>query len=380
MCVVLKWEWDVGKSFHPPPTLRDFYRIIRIDFHSHYGSEYYCPLSLLRVYGLTQLEEWQWETWEAESRAKRSVEEASSPIEVAAERPKPAQTPPSESLSTANASETPSPITTGNNDSSTVGSPSITSGSIPTAADIPSSPEFGSLSSSSRANSASPDSFPPKTETQDVSHDSSRHRSDPVYHTPVSLSSSLPSSHAHSTASDTHSSSIFIDLTQSVSSSSSSSYSASPSSRGSAAAPDSGSLSTLSPSYLPPSPPVSTGGESIYRTIMNRLTALEANTTLYARYVEEQTTGMREVLRRLTEDLGRLEGIVSCVILFTTVPPLTLAQGKAQAQLYHRSVVELEKQTQRLEAEQRLLLHRVDYLTDEVCSFVPGDHYNIRRC
>ena len=46
---------------------------------------------------------------------------------------------------------------------------------------------------------------------------------------------------------------------------------------------------------------------------MNRLTALEANTTLYARYVEEQTAGMREVLRRLTEDIGRLEGIVSSV-------------------------------------------------------------------
>ncbi len=28
---------------------------IRIDFHSHYGSEYYCPVSLLRVYGLTHL-------------------------------------------------------------------------------------------------------------------------------------------------------------------------------------------------------------------------------------------------------------------------------------------------------------------------------------
>ena len=57
-----------------------------------------------------------------------------------------------------------------------------------------------------------------------------------------------------------------------------------------------------------------TGGESIYRTIMNRLTALEANTTLYARYVEEQTAGMREVLRRLTEDIGRLEGIVSYIV------------------------------------------------------------------
>ena len=44
---------------------------------------------------------------------------------------------------------------------------------------------------------------------------------------------------------------------------------------------------------------------------MNRLTALEGNTTLYARYVEEQTAGIREVLLRMGEDLGRLEGIVS---------------------------------------------------------------------
>ncbi|OSX57218.1 hypothetical protein POSPLADRAFT_1123186, partial [Postia placenta MAD-698-R-SB12] len=63
------------------------------------------------------------------------------------------------------------------------------------------------------------------------------------------------------------------------------------------------------PQVSPHPPQMATGGESIYRTIMNRLTALEGNTTLYARYVEEQTTGVREVLRRLGEDVGRLEGI-----------------------------------------------------------------------
>lgn len=44
---------------------------------------------------------------------------------------------------------------------------------------------------------------------------------------------------------------------------------------------------------------------------MNRLTILEANHTLYARYVEEQTAGVREVLRKLNEEVGRLESIVS---------------------------------------------------------------------
>jgi hypothetical protein len=64
-----------------------------------------------------------------------------------------------------------------------------------------------------------------------------------------------------------------------------------------------------------PVPPISTGGESIYRTIMNRLTALEANHTLYMRYVEAQTASVREVLKRLGEDLGRVEAIVSVSLL-----------------------------------------------------------------
>ncbi|KAH9922926.1 uncharacterized protein B0H18DRAFT_497745 [Fomitopsis serialis] len=82
---------------------------------------------------------------------------------------------------------------------------------------------------------------------------------------------------------------------------------------------------------------------------MNRLSTLEANTTLYARYVEEQTAGIREVLLRLGEDLGRLEGI-----------------GKAQAQMYQRSVTEYDKQRRKLEWEHRELLAKVNNLTEEV--------------
>lgn len=44
---------------------------------------------------------------------------------------------------------------------------------------------------------------------------------------------------------------------------------------------------------------------------MNRLTALENNSSLYARFVEEHAASVREMLRRLGEDIGRLEGIVS---------------------------------------------------------------------
>jgi len=43
---------------------------------------------------------------------------------------------------------------------------------------------------------------------------------------------------------------------------------------------------------------------------MNRLNAVEKNQTLYMKYVEQQNGAMRDVIRRLGEDLGRLEGIV----------------------------------------------------------------------
>ena len=34
-------------------------RYIRIEFLSHYGNEYYCPLSLVRVHGQRMLESWK---------------------------------------------------------------------------------------------------------------------------------------------------------------------------------------------------------------------------------------------------------------------------------------------------------------------------------
>jgi hypothetical protein len=82
---------------------------------------------------------------------------------------------------------------------------------------------------------------------------------------------------------------------------------------------------------------------------MNRLSALEANTTLYARYVEEQTSAMREMLRRLSEDIGRLEGIT-----------------RAQAQMYARSVSQFEKHRREMDMEQRTLISQVNYLADEI--------------
>ncbi|OSC98017.1 hypothetical protein PYCCODRAFT_1454608, partial [Trametes coccinea BRFM310] len=373
------------QSFHTPPTLRDFYRYIRIDFHSHYGNEYYCPLSLLRVYGLTHLEEWQWETWEAESRAKRTIEEASPLVEVVAEPPKPVHVPVVDSPVTEEKHDTPS-VTSSDIFSDSVSdhepaavSPETADPALQTPS--PSSSLQQSVSEMAETSTTDAQELQPEMLSQTIqshastaSDDHSRSSTDSLYHNktasaqsssvPIpssssttsspSLSSSTASLHPRivSTAPDNHSSSPIYQHTDSISGSHSSASSSASSHSASAASPNVSSLSVVSPSYshsMPPAPPASTGGESIYRLIMNRLTALEANTTLYARYVEEQTAGMREVLRRLTEDIGRLESI-----------------GKAQAQLYHRSVAELEKQTRRLESEHQHLVSRLNHLTDEV--------------
>lgn len=33
-----------------------FVKYIKVEFHSHYGSEHYCPISLFRVYGTSEFE------------------------------------------------------------------------------------------------------------------------------------------------------------------------------------------------------------------------------------------------------------------------------------------------------------------------------------
>ena len=71
--------------------------------------------------------------------------------------------------------------------------------------------------------------------------------------------------------------------------------------------------------------------------------------TLYARYVEEQTIAMREMLRRLSEDVGRLEGI-----------------GRTQAQLYQCSMSDFERHCPEIDVEQRAVISQVDYLAEEV--------------
>ncbi|GAA6046711.1 hypothetical protein JCM3770_003129 [Rhodotorula araucariae] len=66
-----------GLQVFRPLSNPPFCRYIRVEFLSHFGSEYYCPVSLLRVYGYTQLEAFR----ESERKAK-AIEEALAAAEL----------------------------------------------------------------------------------------------------------------------------------------------------------------------------------------------------------------------------------------------------------------------------------------------------------
>ncbi|KAI0298110.1 UNC-like C-terminal-domain-containing protein [Multifurca ochricompacta] len=318
------------QSFHPPTSLGDFYRYIRIDFHSHYSNEYYCPISLLRVYGLTHLEQWKWDTWEEESRARQDQNAHATVVHAYANIPsdpeQPAEAPRSD------------------------------------AAEHPLTSQDNSASAATSSSKSNPDAQEPRSDSAKLSEspedpsDIYRHR--PVgtlgkttefqrlFHTIVICINIIPTcKHLGNYCICT--SPVFPipihDHHQ-------------PISVGHTCLGFTITPSPLSPPPPPvinlplsPSPPYMHAGESIYRTIMNRLSALEANTTLYARYVEEQTSAMREMLRRLSEDVGRLEGI-----------------GRAQAQFYQRSISDFEKHRREMDIDQRALISQVNYLAEEV--------------
>ncbi|KAH8114813.1 UNC-like C-terminal-domain-containing protein [Phellopilus nigrolimitatus] len=349
------------QSFHPPTSLRDFYRFIRIDFHSHFGNEYYCPVSLLRVYGLTHLEQWKWDEWEAESQAKKGDAEIAVARSIASPAAPAAQDPGQAVRETADDSPAPADTSAEN------ASPETADVSVsPTKAEHPVTNDEAPTSVTMHSATTVPNSMASDVSTSTLKPEQSSREEDSHSDTSSTSSAAESGSPVLSNSSDSSPSSTHLPpesaasgspsqpdsvsaITQSSNSSASSSH-ASSSKLGSASSQlASSSISTIIPHETRAAPAVTSAGESIYRTIMTRLSLLEGNSTLHLRYVEEQARSMRDALRRLEEDVGRLEGI-----------------GKAHSQFLQKTVQEWERQRKRLEREHGELLTRVNILSDEV--------------
>jgi hypothetical protein len=315
------------QSFHPPTSLRDFYRYIRIDFETHYGNEYFCPVSLLRVYGLTHLEQWKWDIWEAESRVKQ--EELQKNRKYTLSNGISVDHIPTQTVQI--------PVSPNNSINNVQGdTSSLVSGVDPMAEHltVDKFPSHTSISSS-LLSTAIPESQTEATatvSTLETAISATSYSNDPTLHISDSTSTEVnvvsPSSNVNILSSVVNQSQAYsASMTSSASHQSSYDHAVLNNSNASTAVPSQSSppptfsgtivvAGSNSPSVAvtqaaPSAAPPTRGVESIYSTIMNRLTAIESNHTLYTRYIDQQNSVIRDVLKRLGEDIGRLEGIVS---------------------------------------------------------------------
>ena len=274
-------------------------------------------MSLLRVFGLTHLEEYKWEQWEEESKGKLDIGTGSSALRDVPVQP---------SVNSSTTTTTPAASTDGATEAYVSVSsqhPAIKDSQLEPGSMI--SSDTRALTSDSHDGSSIKDG--PSENSPQNSRDVHLEPSQLPTNTDISLYlnvadsptatntlSSVPSAYSSSLSSGGH-------LENTPSAQHSTRISSIP-----ASAPSVYNSGHVTPSILasvatPLTPVVSqaagpsSSGESIYRVIMNRLTALEANHTLYVRYVEQQSTAVRDLLKRLGEDVGRLEGIVSIGLL-----------------------------------------------------------------
>ncbi len=313
-CVV---STTISQTFHLPVSVRDFYRFIRIEFHSNYGNEFYCPVSLLRVFGLTHMEQYKWEEWEAESRASRKgeIEENVAPRQPSLPATENVRVESEiyseEAISTEKAEE--SEGTTATTHVPVSQSPESSGGaSSPHTSE--SATEGVSSTETSHSNTHIPSDLPFSVANGATNTISTTLAVADIETTKVDYEPSVPIDKSHSLELALEAESALSSPSHVVSSSPASNNSSS-AKTSTASLPTSASGSASMPIVVPhllhSVPAVTSPGESIYRTIMTRLTFLESNSSLYMRYVEEQSRSIREAMRRLEEDVGRLEGIVS---------------------------------------------------------------------
>jgi len=294
------------QSFHPSRHLPHFYRYVRVDFLSSYGSEYYCPVSLLRVYGLTPMEEWKYDLWVAEWEAMYG-----------------------------GISNIAATTTSSSSIMDTVSASSEASQKMETDVGVKVSPahdtmpETASQHSNSASNVRTGDSHAPTPSPKTVDSPPRTAHSVPenitmqATHTdpPLQSPSNQPiedSPLPPAVPTDYPTDFILIDTSNGTVSDST--HGSNGNHRSNGTKPETAKVITTTTSVT--IAPTASGGESVYRMILNRLSNLEGNQTLYTRYVEDQARSANDRLRILEEEVGRLGAVVSGFIPLLQGPEL----------------------------------------------------------
>ena len=366
-------------------------RYLRIEFLTHYGNEFYCPLSLLRVHGTTMMEQFRREEEEARGGDDDAdlVEEEQDVVKAAeGSGPIPAdQVPmildmdkPAELSEAVHAESTAQPVVS--------------------ASVLPGSSESDLRTATSDTLSASAQTPAPAADSQSTGTTQTDDSvNDAFYHQNSSIASPLSHvKHSASTAQDPkvsdtiatahhHASPVSPQIsapTGSVTGSGASSISkkpgsvsrgpdgASPPANGSVAKPPNNNTAANSsapspprPSSTQPNPAVPSTQESFFKSIHKRLQYLEANSTLSLQYIEEQSRILRDAFIKVEKkQLAKTEKFLD--YMNSTVISELKHYRNLYEQLWQGTVIEIEGIKERQKSEMGEIGARLSMLADEL--------------
>ncbi|KAI5208552.1 hypothetical protein E4T39_01407 [Aureobasidium subglaciale] len=388
-------------------------RYLRIEFLTHYGNEYYCPVSLLRVHGTTMMEEFRHQEELARGEISDDLEESvmpdasSSAVEqipqeplqsskeadksVAVESATPVETsteasvylPPSTSNTTsANAAETSTPTGSdicspdASSEHMTTSTRTLTGSTVKddqtylyntTTLNVVQPPQMVANSSILTSISANSTSTSLQTTSNLTSNATGVARSESMVTPPAPTSSSTvppaqPSSQQKSLESSSSSSPLSI-IAQASTNSSTSTRSGTAVSKSSSAASDvhqKSGTSTVSSAHSNP-----TTQESFFKSIHKRLQMLESNATLSLQYIEEQSRILRDAFIKVEKrQIKKTEAFLEN--LNTTVFAELQDFKQQYDQLWQSTVIELDNHRDQYQREILAVSARLSIVADEL--------------
>jgi hypothetical protein len=401
-------------------------RYLRVEFLTHYGSEFYCPVSLLRVHGTTMLEDMRHQEIVAQTEISEDVitepevtnvpsepqEPDSATVAISKETLQMLPAVDKDHASTASIeqpmSEKTRAVSMSSDPSSSGEAASTTMASSPAAVNLappetvleasaasdmicssPSSPEPTDLTKSTGSSEApgptSEDQHDPLQLTDPLhtsTHDSRTLRNATVLdvsaptHKATDIeqpalkvgerNATLPNNGSEASRSDPASNIISTTNTADIANGSNTVSSSAATTNGSVTAASTNSTSRVPPSTAsaPPQPQPSTQ-ESFFKSIHKRLQQLEANSTLSLQYIEEQSRILRDAFSKVEKRQ------ISATTTFLTNLNQTVMQelhGFRQAydQLWQSTVIELEGQREQYQREMLAMSSRLTLVADEL--------------
>lgn len=361
-------------------------RYLRVEFLTHYGNEYYCPISLLRVHGTTMMEEFNHDL-----KASREEEDAENEAEVGDENEMS-----QEIVIAAKLREEASKASQSDTDAKT--SPLISSGlllpAIPTgenhststrvvegtttatASLLPTHTEFSFLFNGTHGMVCLVEDTPqesiekqPITTQPSISHVVEAMEVTVAKQVTTTASAGSPESSSvqkvwsvSASASPNLSAPRSSSITESLSSRTDTSQSLHNDIRGSPSAsplPRSASSSTQPHAANP------TTQESFFKSVHKRLQLLESNSTLSLQYIEEQSRILRDAFSKV-EKRQLAKATAFFVTLNTTVLTEMRDFRSQYDQLWQSTVLELSSQRTQNQQEILALSKRLTLLADEV--------------